>query len=63
MNTTKIKLENMKKYICEKCKRPCSQLYGNKIDGKYTEECVLCAFPKRKNENKKGKKELSRNSK
>lgn len=53
----------MKKYICEECKKGCSQLYGNKIDGRFVEKCVQCAFPKRKNENKKGKKELSRNTK
>ena len=44
----------MKAYICEKCEKGCSQLYGSKIDGKYIEQCVNCTFPKkRKNENKK----------
>lgn len=39
----------MKAYICEECKKGCSQLYGSKINGKYTERCVSCNFPKRKN--------------
>lgn len=43
----------MKKYVCEKCMKGCSQLYGSKIDGKYTEMCVNCTFPKKKNESKK----------
>lgn len=51
----------MKAYICDECKKDCSQVYGCKVDGKYTEKCVKCMF--KPNENKKGKKELSRNSK
>ena len=34
----------MKAYMCEKCKKGCSQLYGSKIDGRYVELCVKCMF-------------------
>lgn len=34
----------MKAYMCEQCKKGCSQLYGSNVNGKYTERCVKCAF-------------------
>lgn len=34
----------MSKYKCETCNKECTQLYGDNINGKYTERCVKCAF-------------------
>lgn len=36
------------KYVCDKCQKPCGQVYGSKIDNKYMEICVKCMFPSSK---------------
>lgn len=38
----------MNRYICEKCNKPCSQVYGSKVDNKYVELCLKCMFSKAK---------------
>lgn len=43
-----MKKETKKLYVCDECSQACSQLYGDRIDGKYVERCVRCAFKSRK---------------
>lgn len=33
--------------ICQKCKKQVTQLFGDNVDGKYTERCWKCLYPKR----------------
>ena len=35
------------KYTCETCEKPCSQVYGNKVNNKYTFKCKTCTFKKK----------------
>lgn len=36
-----------KRYICEVCNTPCSQVYGDNVDGRFMYRCVKCAFKKK----------------